>query len=486
MMRNSNTILRSLLFHLNRHPQKKHYYLCHSRYIPSYHVTCSAGATITSAAVVVVLFVSLHNHQLQNRHYNTARVVYSFPYLFSNHHSQTRNNHYNHYQQHRTLLHTLLLTRSISTTLCASQNDNENRPLQITTTETSKTSTNSASTTIKAATTFTIPEPKHRHITLPPLPSSSLPKEGPQRRSGILVIGDVHGCYDEMILLYNKAIVQNNHQAFHYVILVGDICNKGPQSMLVIRHMQEHANWICIRGNHENAVLRAYQEMKVSSSSKESETTNHNYSRYRWLLGEETAVDDMTLKDSTQCSSSDNNTQNLQFTDEDFRWMSNLPYTIRIPANHIGLLHEYNNIPLDDDSNIENSLQSYKNDFVIVHAGLIPGLPIEENDIPTMVVLRDISVPDDDDDVEGTNGTTTATATTRKMKSVPWASVWDGPELILFGHDAKRGLQLRYDRSTIGLDTGCVYGKQLTGMILPSRTIVQVDALKQHVPIIEK
>ena len=57
-----------------------------------------------------------------------------------------------------------------------------------------------------------------------------------------------------------------------------------------------------------------------------------------------------------------------------------------------------------------------------------------------------------------------------------------GPQRVVFGHDARRGLQ-RYDGDwAIGLDTGAVYGKQLTGLIYPQRKVVSVKA-QEHCPI---
>mmetsp|Transcript_24403 Transcript_24403/g.34391 ORF Transcript_24403/g.34391 Transcript_24403/m.34391 type:complete len:141 (+) Transcript_24403:937-1359(+) len=69
---------------------------------------------------------------------------------------------------------------------------------------------------------------------------------------------------------------------------------------------------------------------------------------------------------------------------------------------------------------------------------------------------------------------------------VPWATVWNGPQRVIFGHDARRGFQ-RYEGDwAIGLDTGACYGKQLTGIILPEKKIVSVDAVDEHCPIVSK
>jgi bis(5'-nucleosyl)-tetraphosphatase (symmetrical) len=57
----------------------------------------------------------------------------------------------------------------------------------------------------------------------------------------------------------------------------------------------------------------------------------------------------------------------------------------------------------------------------------------------------------------------------------PWHSFYRGSETVMFGHWARQGLYVR-DRVR-GLDTGCVYGRQLTGLWWPDDRLVQVDAL---------
>ncbi|QQR88973.1 MAG: metallophosphoesterase [Myxococcales bacterium] len=98
---------------------------------------------------------------------------------------------------------------------------------------------------------------------------------------------------------------------------------------------------------------------------------------------------------------------------------------------------------------------------IVVHAGLRQGLPLEKQDRIEMITMRSVLS-------EG-----------RISKKItndcePWAKLWSGPEHVVFGHDAIRGLQ-QYPFAT-GLDTGCVYGGKLTALLFPERKLISVDA----------
>jgi hypothetical protein len=75
----------------------------------------------------------------------------------------------------------------------------------------------------------------------------------------------------------------------------------------------------------------------------------------------------------------------------------------------------------------------------------------------------------------------------RELPECPfWYEVYRGPERVVFGHDARRGL-VRRDRDgqpwIRGLDTGCVYGGALTGWILEEDRVVQVPARRVWRPV---
>jgi serine/threonine protein phosphatase 1 len=60
-----------------------------------------------------------------------------------------------------------------------------------------------------------------------------------------------------------------------------------------------------------------------------------------------------------------------------------------------------------------------------------------------------------------------------------WWELYRGDRLIIYGHDAVRGLQDHRPR-TLGLDTGCVYGGELTGFIIETGELITVPALEAY------
>lgn len=55
-----------------------------------------------------------------------------------------------------------------------------------------------------------------------------------------------------------------------------------------------------------------------------------------------------------------------------------------------------------------------------------------------------------------------------------WWKRWRGDKLVLYGHDARRGLNDRRPYS-LGLDTGCVRGGPLTGYLVEQDAIISVE-----------
>lgn len=221
-----------------------------------------------------------------------------------------------------------------------------------------------------------IPFPKHIHV--------ALVGEEIERRP-LFVIGDIHGCLDELEELV--ALVRSKAPNCIF-LFCGDLMDKGPKSVETIRYVRGMGrDAYMVRGNHEDHTLDRW--MKWDQSGGQVKPKN----KFAW---------------------------NVELTKEDAEWLMELPYTISVPHTN----------------------------SVIVHAGLVPGRPIIEQHPWDMTEMCDIV------------GNTTSKA----LVGTAWASLWNGPQHIYYGHDSDRGLQ-EHPFATC-LDTACVKGGALTGQFL--------------------
>lgn len=193
----------------------------------------------------------------------------------------------------------------------------------------------------------------------------------------VLVIGDVHGCLDELQLLLHKCAFAADSDR---LLFVGDLVNKGPKSLEVVRFVRDSGS-LCVRGNHDDAALSAY---------------------YKWVQGGR--VPGTAKYPYVE-----------HFVEADVQFLEQLPFSVSLPAHgnvvavHAGLVP---GVDLPD----QRPFDMYKMRFVQrQRAG-------DENS-PWVALEKKKFKSESGGEPH------------------MWAKVWAGPRHVYFGHAASAGLQ---------------------------------------------
>jgi len=211
--------------------------------------------------------------------------------------------------------------------------------------------------------------------------------------SRTVVVGDIHGCYDELLALFEHVGLG----APDRVVCVGDIIVKGRQNREVLELFMADARFTSVIGNHDLALLEYWkgERQKNLKPSQEECAKELEEGRERYAA-----------------------------------FLASLPAYIDLGSH------------------------------VVVHAGLRPGVPLDEQSLDDLTALRTLGP-----DRESREGT-------------PWYEVYDGDKTALFGHwpaaTPRRGPH------AIGLDTGCVYGYKLTAYVVETGEFHSVPALRAY------
>ena len=216
-----------------------------------------------------------------------------------------------------------------------------------------------------------------------------------------IIVGDVHGCRSELEALLDRVAFASGDR----LVFVGDLVARGPDSLGVL-DVARRTGAVVVRGNHEQKLLE-WRDARLA-----------------WMHGHASAKPPIGKMHRDLARS---------LRPVDWSLLANAPCFVDLP---------------------EHALR-------VVHAGLDPGLPLDDQHPMTMMRIRTVKE-------RGPRG----------KRDVLWGSRWHGPPHVIFGHHAAPGLQLH--PWATGLDTGCVYGGRLTALRYPELEIVAVLAAEVY------
>ncbi len=283
------------------------------------------------------------------------------------------------------------------------------------------------------------------HIDIRTLPPSN-------ERLPLFIVGDVHGCSHE---LSNIIDVAKKHIEKFQLVLVGDLFTKGPDPVGVYELIQEH-NAVCIKGNHDWALWSVIQQIQKKTFYPLSEHTRQTLHLIRY---HKRAIFDLLCE---------------------------LPhgYTTKIIS--------------------QLSRPNWEKEYplIIVHAGIDSTRGLYETTERMLLTARYVRWDARGEEKRLTllpsgyrseilnpvpQVSTDSAGVAVERERFRWHELHKGPELIVFGHDAKQGLFRKTLPSgrpiCVGIDTGCTYGNNLTGYFPEIDLAVQVRSQRKYFDI---
>lgn len=267
------------------------------------------------------------------------------------------------------------------------------------------------------------------------------------------MVGDVHGCARELEALICKA---RQRIPDCQIIMLGDLFTKGPDPVGVFDIIQEY-NALSIKGNHDWALIAAL----LRRNQDPDKLPPHTQQTLRLVRYHRRQILSFLLS-LPHCFTTSVKPQRQRKKEVD---NATFPVIIvHAGIDPVGGLHETPEKMLltarwvrwDDHNEADRHI-------VLVHSSSRQEMINKANGAPS--------------------SDTGATAIT-PIPRFRWHELFNGPELIIFGHDAKQGLFRKALPSgrpiCIGLDTGCTYGRALTGYFPELDDVEQVHSERTY------